>query len=512
LIEKHVETHDDQLTVGLTPAETDRFYHEHTLRVGAMLGLVDPSTEQWNPTCEDIARAVERISTKTMSFEGQPLTEDADCFFTNQNELFTGVLSILERLVSPDQSKATPSSTGASAPADPPMSADKAELLRKKAEIERKLVETKSPSMTSNGGKKIRLKEQIEQAKLQRQKEREDKKKEKEAAERKKKEDVAAAKKAREDAAKKAREDAERKKKEREDAKKAKEEAEAKKKKEREDAKKAREDAKAANEAMSEEQKKAAQRAKREEAKAAKEAARAAEALRAARLARQAQLEKSAEDADRRLRRFNGEGSGDEALTDEDLPLMVEPPSAAAAAAAPEKRCSTTLKFDYYGVTQSVPCTGQAEVPFPSHGSQPRFCLDESSDLLGFLAKISFSKTQSTCGACHSTVASLLKEIKKGSMTIEEAVLAWEGFCVISAGCFKFSDAQLSEKVWWFSKIAASHLPDPATNIKSVFSKEELANAKTAIKQNEASKQQAKEQAKALQAQLDAINEQLALS
>jgi len=117
LIEKHVETHDDQLTVGLTPAETDRFYHEHTLRVGAMLGLVDPSTEQWNPTCEDIARAVERISTKTMSFEGQPLTEDADCFFTNQNELFTGVLSILERLVSPDQSKATPSSTGASAPA-----------------------------------------------------------------------------------------------------------------------------------------------------------------------------------------------------------------------------------------------------------------------------------------------------------------------------------------------------------------------------------------------------------
>merc|ERR1711869_66572 len=160
---------------------------------------------------------------------------------------------------------------------------------------------------------------------------------------------------------------------------------------EREDAKKAREDAKAANEAMSEEQKKAAQRAKREEAKAAKEAARAAEALRAA---RQAQLEKSAEDADRRLRRFNGEGSGDEALTDEDLPLMVEPPSAA----APEKRCSTTLKFDYYGVTQSVPCTGQAEVPFPSHGSQPRFCLDESSDLLGFLAKISFSKTQSTCG------------------------------------------------------------------------------------------------------------------
>merc|ERR1711869_191868 len=273
---------------------------------------------------------------------------------------------------------------------------------------------------------------------------------------------------------------------------------------EREDAKKAREDAKAANEAMSEEQKKAAQRAKREEAKAAKEAARAAEALRAARLARQAQLEKSAEDADRRLRRFNGEGSGDEALTDEDLPLMVEPPSAA----APEKRCSTTLKFDYYGVTQSVPCTGQAEVPFPSHGSQPRFCLDESSDLLGFLAKISFSKTQSTCGACHSTVASLLKEIKKGSMTIEEAVLAWEGFCVISAGCFKFSDAQLSEKVWWFSKIAASHLPDPATNTKSVFSKEELANAKTAIKQNEASK----EQAKALQAQLDAINEQLALS
>merc|ERR1711869_153202 len=154
----------------------------------------------------------------------------------------------------------------------------------------------------------------------------------------------------------------------REDAKKAKEEAEAKKKKER------------------------------EEAKAAKEAARAAEALRAARLARQAQLEKSAEDADRRLRRFNGEGSGDEALTDEDLPLRVDPPSAAAAAAAPEKRCSTTLKFDYYGVTRSVPCTGQAEVPFPSHGSQPRFCLDESSDLLGFLAKISFSKTQSTCG------------------------------------------------------------------------------------------------------------------
>ena len=37
MIEKHVETHDDQLTVGLTPAETDRFYHEHTLRVGAML-------------------------------------------------------------------------------------------------------------------------------------------------------------------------------------------------------------------------------------------------------------------------------------------------------------------------------------------------------------------------------------------------------------------------------------------------------------------------------------------
>merc|ERR1719160_1974629 len=170
-----------------------------------MLGLVDPSTEQWNPTCEDIARAVERISTKTMSFEGQPLTEDADCFFTNQNELFTGVLSILERLVFPDQSKATPSSTGASAPADPPMSADKAELLRKKAEIE-----TKSPSMTSNGGKKIRLKEQIEQAKLQRQKEREDKKKEKEAAERKKKEDVAAAKKAREDK-KKEKEAAERK-------------------------------------------------------------------------------------------------------------------------------------------------------------------------------------------------------------------------------------------------------------------------------------------------------------